>query len=151
MKPLIYFSNNILFRGFFFLSLITLLANCKDDELPVSSNPLVGTWVMESIAISGCNDPEEDGSVSAICTTSTCSKIIMTREGAFTVSIILNNTPNEDTGTYLVMNDVIEICVQGGISCSNVVYELFDDNKRLKFTDVDGASGCTTETVYKKL
>jgi hypothetical protein len=150
MKHNNYFFNNLLLKGFYSLLILTFLANCKDDEPQISTNPLVGTWVMESIAYSGCNDPEENGSIQTTCTSVNCSKIVMTSEGVFKVVLVLNSTPAEDAGTYLVMGDVIEICVLGGTECSNMSYKLLDNNSRLKFTETDGDTGCTSVVIYKK-
>jgi hypothetical protein len=134
------------------LFIITLLtSSCKDDNDSSPSSPIVGTWFLESVTLSGCDDDEDNGEYEIGCTNTTCSKVTVTKSGGFTSTTILGGVTETDNGTYEITGDKIEICTDGGTDCSISDFQLSDGNKKLTMKEIDEESGCMATAIYKKM
>lgn len=130
---------------------VMVISSCDDDKDSSPSNPIVGTWVMESLTLSDCDDEEDNGIYDVNCTATTCSKVKTTKDGKFTSTITIQGITETDHGTYEIVGDEIEICGDGGTDCDTSGFELTDNNKKLHLIAIDEESGCVTSAVYKKM
>ena len=131
-------------------SIILLTASCNDDKESSPSNPIVGTWVLETITMSGCDDDDENGSYSLGCTATTCSKVTTTKDGKFSTSTTLGGVTVNDNGTYSVTGNSLAICVDNGTDCSTTEFLLSSNNNNLTMKETDDETGCLTIAVYKR-
>ena len=132
-------------------TLSVAIISCNNDKDPVAVNPLVGTWVMERIEITGCTDNDENGEYTLGCTADNCSKVTVAANNAFISTITLLGVTETDTGTYLIMGNDVEICANGGTECSTSEFILLENNQKVRFTEVHGSSGCITKAWYKRI
>lgn len=126
-----------------------LLVGCKDDD-GTTTDPLVGTWTLIKVDVSGCTDGG-NGSTNFSCTDANCLTISMKADNSYTMKTLVNGGVTNDNGTWLKMGDNMEICRQNGTVCANGDFALNSTAKTFTLTYVDGASGCTTVNTYKKL
>lgn len=131
-------------------SVVVLTSSCNDDKESSPSNPIVGTWVLETITMSGCDDDDENGNFSLGCTATTCSKVTTTKDGKFSSSTTLGGITVNDNGTYAVSGNSLEICVDNGTDCSTTQFQLSNSNNNLTMKETDEETGCLTTAVYKR-
>ena len=128
--------------------IVMLLAiSCnKKEEQP----GMVGDWYISNITKTGCTTGGANGSTDFGCDDTYCFMITLDADGAFGSSQTINGTSQDDTGSYLIMGDTIEICTQGATSCAN--YELAYERGADTFTTTttDGSTGCVTVTTYTR-
>lgn len=134
-----------------FFILVILISSCNDDKESSPSNPIVGTWVMETVTLEDCDDQEDNGDYEVGCTAAACSKVTTTKDGKFTSTITIEGVTESDHGTYEVNGSEIEICSDGGTDCSTSEFQLTNNNKTLTLSEVDDESGCRMTAVYKKM
>ncbi|WP_339795414.1 hypothetical protein [uncultured Imperialibacter sp.] len=137
-------------------SLFTLAAaatlfftGCKDDNGDASS-PLVGTWTLVKTDISGCTNGG-NGTSTFTCDDANCLTITMKADNSYQMKTLVNGGVTNDNGTYLLMGDNLEVCRSNGTVCSNGDFALNTATKSFTLTEVDGATGCTRVTTYKKV
>jgi hypothetical protein len=132
-------------------SIVMVTSSCNDDKDSSPSNPIVGTWVMESVTLSGCDDDEDNGEYELGCTNTTCSKVTVSKNGGFTSTTTFGGQTETDNGTYEITGNKIEICTDGGTDCSISDFQLSDGDKKLTMKEIDEDSGCLMNVIYKKI
>ena len=129
------------------MSLLFLMSCEKDDN---ESKTIVGEWYISSQTISGCTEGG-NAQFDFMCTEDNCLKIALGSGSSYDYYSLINGKLTQDHGTYLIMEDYIEVCRQNGTVCNN--YELTFTPGSDVFTtkDTDGATGCVTLTTYIRL
>ena len=127
-----------------------VLISCKDDKVNPSVSPLVGTWQLTAMNVTGCSNGENT-SASYGCADNFCMKITMDKNGGYKVQTTLLGDLETDTGTYIEVDGSLEVCVNQGTECSSTELSMASDKKSFTLTDTDGATGCVTVSPFVKL
>ena len=120
----------------FGLSLLLIIGCNKDDEVDYLT-PLVGTWETYSFAATGCNDPNDNGTIT--CTGAPCFTIAINSNGTYLLTD--NIDASTETGTVSVDATTITICETGETDCDAENYTLTGNTLLIVSTDED--DGCT--------
>lgn len=124
--------------------------SCKDEEVK-KNDAMIGTWQLTHVNTVGCTDGEGNGDYAFGCTADYCEKLIITTANSVKKEVTLLGNPSSDSGTYLIMGDNIEICMQQGTSCANGDYAMNTDKTVFTVKYTDGATGCISTYTYTKL
>lgn len=131
---------------------IILVSACSDnDQAKTSASPLAGTWALTHFIITDCNEEGENTEYEVSCTSQNCSKITITKNGAFKTELTIGGHTEVDQGTYIINGNSLQICDQTGAECSPAVFELTNEKNTLMIEEVDGETACTAIAIYERM
>ena len=125
---------------------LILFIGCNKNEEDFLT-PLVGTWETFVIASTGCDNPDDNGTLT--CTGGPCFEVSINSNGTY---ILQDNTDlpiYTETGTVTVTASSITLCETGATDCSPETYTLSGDTLVIIFTD-DDSPGCTFTATFSK-
>lgn len=125
-----------------FFGIILLTTACDKEEDNSPTNALAGTWVISSGAATGCNDPNDNDTVTFTCDEKNCTRFTFTEDGKVISSGIKNGDKFEVLeSTYQVKsNNVIEWCE--GSSCEELNFQISGNTLTISSIEDDDA-GCS--------
>ncbi len=144
----------------FILLISLLLVSCSgDDDATIAS--LSGKYIITKIEATGCNDPEEELSLSGSSNSGLCDMVdgeeicinvcITFNDGTYTSEYSFSGGgftfSSMDSGTYDPGNNSSEICIDGDCGSINVQ----DGGNKFVFTGSDPDTGCNLRMEMEKV
>lgn len=134
------------------LLLLSILAclffvNCSEDDSDDFLSPLVGTWETTSLTSSGCNDPQENGTLT--CTGAPCFELTINSNGTYSFQDNTEDPVTTETGTIEVTATTFSACETGETDCSADPYTIDGDELTVMFQE-DDSPGCTFTVVFNR-
>lgn len=132
--------------GWIILVFLTGIA-CLSCTNNTSTSLLLGTWMLTSEEVVGCDDSAEIYQENIPCSDSICFKVTFSRDGKMQVDVTMGGATNSWNETYSVKDNKISICGpngcrdQGTFNISEAQLMLADTLEQ----------GCLKKEYYKKV
>lgn len=132
------------------LLLLTLFFSACDNEpsdTPADDgSELVGVWTVASAVSANCDDPDENGSFVAICTTTDCLKVEFKSDGTFVSTDLEDGVTTNNNGTYTASGN--QLTLTEGMDVQVATFEV--DNGTLTLQGNETETGCDVSTTLTK-
>jgi|GEM_PF-3780653 len=132
------------------LLLLTLFFSACDNEpsdTPESDgSELIGIWTVTSAIAANCDDPDENGSFAAVCTTIDCLKVEFKADGTFVSTDLEDGVTTNNNGTYTVSGD--QLTITEGMDVQVATFAI--DNGTLTLQGNEVETGCDVTTTLSR-
>ena len=134
-----------------FYLLAAVLVCCGVDEDTVRAD-ITGTWTLEQITRSSCDNADDSGTESLTCSTASCIQLILTDSGTYFLETTMSGLVSSDNGPFTLMGSDLELCSEadedGPSQCEAFAVTL--DGNALVLTSSDKIEGCFQRNRYAR-
>lgn len=112
----------------------------------VDGADLVGVWTVTSASATNCDDADENGNFTTICTSTDCLKVEFKADGTFVSTDLEDGVTATNNGTYTVSGS--QITITEGMEVQVATFTIEDNMLNLQGNEAE--TGCDVSTSLTK-